>query len=438
MTNTVAGDVAPSDRATLRRVGGSSFIGSMVEWYDFFIYGQASALVLGKLFFPGGDALLGTLASFATFAVGFGARPIGGVIFGHLGDRLGRKSTLLATLFLMGTATVLMGVLPTYAQIGVWAPVLLVALRIAQGVAAGGEWGGGVLMMTEHAAPHRRGFYGSWPQMASSAAAVIAAAVMLVLSQSMSTTALLAWGWRIPFLCSIFMVVIGVFIRLRVPESPEFTRLRQRQLRARQPVVEVMRTQGRPILLVIGMRMAENAGGTLVSTFALSYATHNLGLSAALGLLANMLSSGVQFLLTPAYGALSDHIGRRPVYLLGSGLHVVLAFPFFWLMQTRSVPLILLAFVLGTAVANGALFAAQPALFTELFPSHVRYSGLSLGYQLSAVVGGGLAPFIAAGLLAAAGNQTWPVSLYWVAMAAISFVTALLCRETLPRRGKGG
>jgi MHS family shikimate/dehydroshikimate transporter-like MFS transporter len=434
MTNTVVSGVTPTDRATLRRVGGSSFIGSMIEWYDFFLYGQASALVFGKLFFPGGSPVVGTLAAFASFAVGFGARPIGGVIFGHLGDRLGRKSTLLATLFLMGGATTLMGVLPTAAQIGVWAPILLVALRILQGVAAGGEWGGGVLMMTEHAPAHRRGFYGSWPQTASSAAAVTAAAFMLILSNTLGSGTLLAWGWRLPFLCSIVLVAVGLFIRLRVPESPEFAQLKQRKLRAQRPIVEVVRTQGRSVLLVIGMRMAENVGGTMVSTFALSYATNNLGLGATLGLAANMCASAVQFFLTPAYGMLSDRIGRRPVYLLGAGLHIVVAFPFFWLVQTRDVPLILLAFVLGTAVANGALFAAQPAFFTELFPPRVRYSGMSLGYQFSAVIGGGVAPFIAAGLLAAAGNRTWPVSLYWAAMAAISFVTALVCKETLPRR----
>jgi MFS transporter, MHS family, shikimate and dehydroshikimate transport protein len=434
MTNTEASAVTPTDRATLRRVGGSSFIGSMVEWYDFFVYGQASALVFGKLFFPSGSALAGTLAAFASFAVGFGARPIGGVIFGHLGDRLGRKSMLLVTLSLMGIATTLMGVLPTAARIGVWAPILLVVLRVLQGIAAGGEWGGGVLMMTEHAPAHRRGFYGSWPQTASSAAAVVAAAFMLILSNAMGTPTLLAWGWRVPFLCSIVLVPVGLFIRLRVPESPEFAELRRRRLRARQPVVEVVGRQGRSVLLVIGLRMAENVGGTMVSTFALSYATNNLRLGATLGLAATMCASAVQFFLTPAYGLLTDRIGRRPVYLLGAGLHIVVAFPFFWLVQTRDVPLILLAFVLGTAVANGALFATQPAFFTELFPPRVRYSGMPLGYQVSAVIGGGVAPFVAAGLLAASGGGTWSVSLYWAAMAAISFVTALVCKETLPSR----
>jgi metabolite-proton symporter len=423
-----------TDFGTLRRVGFSSFIGAMIEWYDFFLYGQAAALVFGQVFFPGGDPLVGTLAAFATFAVGFGARPIGGVIFGHLGDRVGRKSALVATLFLMGVATFLIGLLPTYAAIGVWAPVLLVVLRLLQGVAAGGEWGGAVLMLTEHAPPRRRGFYGAWPQMASSAALILATGLMYGMSEALGDEQFLSWGWRVPFLVSFLLIPIGIFIRLRIPESPEFERVKKAEQIAKRPVVDAVRTEWRSILLVIGMRVAENVCGYLVSVFALSYATNNLGLAASLGLLANMVAAAVQFVITPLYGALSDRIGRKPVYLLGAGLHIALAFPFFALVQTKNVPLILIAWVLGYAIANGALFATQPAFFSELFGTKVRYSGISIGYQFSAMIAGGLAPFVATGLVAWAGGATWPVSLYWMAVGLITFVTTLLCRETAPVR----
>ena len=432
MANTLPAD---TDRSTLRRVGISSFVGAMIEWYDFFLYGQAAALVFGQVFFPsGGDPLVGTLAAFATFAVGFGARPIGGVIFGHLGDRVGRKSALVATLFLMGIATFLIGCLPTHAAIGVWAPVLLVVLRVLQGVAAGGEWGGAVLMLTEHAPARRRGFYGAWPQMASSAALILATGFMYGMSEALGEADFLSWGWRVPFLVSIVLIFVGVFIRLRIPESPEFERVKATEQVSQQPVVEAVRTEWRSILLVIGMRFAENVCGYLVSVFALSYATQNLGLAASLGLLANMLAALVQFFITPFYGALSDRVGRKPVYLLGAGLHILLAFPFFALVETKSVPLILLAWVLGYAVANGALFATQPAFFSELFGTKVRYSGISIGYQFSALIAGGLAPFVATGLVAWAGGATWPVSLYWMGVGVITFVTTLLCRETAVSR----
>lgn len=427
-----------SDPRTLRKVGVASFIGALVEWYDYFLYGLAAALVFGDLFFPGGGGLVGTLSAFATFAVGFFARPIGGVVFGHVGDRLGRKSALVITLLLMGLATFGIGLLPGYDAIGAWAPVLLVLLRILQGVAVGGEWGGAVLMMTEHAPAARRGFYGSWPQMASSAALLAATGLNAALSGGLGDEAYRAWAWRVPFLLSILLVAVGLVIRLRIPESPEFEQVRQRGEQARRPVVEALRSEKRAIGLVVGMRVAENACGYLISVFALNYVTDDLGLSAGLGLLATMVAAAVQFVVTPVYGAASDRIGRRPVYLFGAALHVVFAFPFFLVLQTRDPVLVVLAFVVGYAIANGAMFATQPAFFSELFGTRVRYSGISLGYQFSAMFAGGLAPFVATALVALTGGAPWLVAAYWMLLGLITLLTTLLVREPRPTAAPAG
>ncbi len=425
-------EVTWSDPATIRKVGIASFIGALVEWYDFFLYGLAAALIFGPLFFPGDSSLVSTLSAFATFAVGFFARPVGGVIFGHIGDRVGRKSALVATLLLMGGATTLIGLLPTAGSIGLWAGVMLVILRVVQGIAVGGEWGGAVLMMVEHAPPKRRGFFGSWPQTASSAALLLANGLMGGLALLMGDEAFKSWGWRIPFLLSAVLVVVGLFIRLRIPESPQFAKIRDTDKRVERPVVEALSSQRKAIGLVIGLRVAENASGYIISVFALSYVTDNLGMAASLGLLANMAAAAVQFVLTPMYGALSDRIGRRPVYLFGAGLHVLFIVPFFMLVQTGSAAAVVVAFVIGYAVANGALFATQPSLFSELFGTAVRYSGISLGYQFSAIFAGGLAPFIATALLAAGGGQPWLVAGYWMVLCLVTFVTALFTPETRP------
>lgn len=421
--------------SSIRQVGLASFLGALVEWYDFFLYGLAASLVFAELFFPSGNPTLGLLASFATFGVGFFARPVGGIIFGNYGDKLGRKAMLVLTLLIMGVATFMIGLLPTYESIGFWAPAALVLLRIVQGIGVGGEWGGAVLMVTEHAPPKRRGFYGSWPQMGSSAALLLATGLFTLVSQ-LPEEQFLAWGWRLPFLVSILLVGVGLVIRVRISETPVFQELQETGEAKKTPVLEALRTHRRSILLVMGMRVAENSCGYLVTVFGLAYVTEEIGLSDSLGLIGVMLAASVQFILTPFYGALSDRVGRRPVYMFGAAFLLVIAFPFFWLLQTESAPLVWLGFVLAFSVGNGAMFATQPAFFSELFGADVRYSGVSLGYQFAAVFAGGLAPFIAQALFVAAGSY-WPVAVHIMVVSAISLVSVLLATETFGEELKG-
>jgi MFS transporter, MHS family, shikimate and dehydroshikimate transport protein len=414
--------------SSIRQVGIAAFMGAMIEWYDFFLYGLAAAVVFNQLFFPSEEPLTGTLTAFATFGVGFFFRPVGGVIFGHYGDKLGRKAILVLTLLIMGVATFLIGVLPTYQSAGLLAPILLVVLRICQGIGVGGEWGGAALMVVEHAPDDRRGFFGSWPQMGSSAGNLLAAGSFAAVS-SLPEEQFLAWGWRLPFLLSAILIAVGLFIRLKISETPAFQQMKEAGTEARTPLVNALRTYPKSILLVIGMRVSENACGYIFSVFVLSYVTQQVGLSSSVAYAGVMIAAAVQFFISPVYGALSDRVGRRPVYMFGAGFLVLLAFPFFWLLDTGVAALIWLAIVLGFAVGNGAMFATQPAFFSELFGTNVRYTGVSLGYQMSAVFAGGLAPFIATALLAWVGSY-WPVALYIMAVSLISFVSVYLATET--------
>jgi MHS family shikimate/dehydroshikimate transporter-like MFS transporter len=414
--------------SSIRQVGFAAFMGAMIEWYDFFLYGLAAAVVFNQLFFPSETPLAGTLTAFATFGVGFFFRPVGGAIFGHYGDKLGRKTILVLTLLIMGTATFLIGLLPTYDTIGILAPILLVVLRICQGIGVGGEWGGAALMVVEHAPDDRRGFFGSWPQMGSSAGNLLAAGSFAVVS-SLPEEQFLTWGWRIPFLLSAILIAVGLFIRLKISETPAFQQMKEAGTEARMPLLDAVRTYPKSILLVIGMRFSENACGYIFSVFVLSYVTQQLGLSSSVAYAGVMIAAAVQFFISPVYGALSDRVGRRPVYMFGAGFLILLAFPFFWLLNTGVAAVIWLAIVLGFAVGNGAMFATQPAFFSELFGTRVRYSGVSLGYQVSAVFAGGLAPFIATALLAWAGSY-WPVALYIMVVSLISFVSVYLATES--------
>jgi len=421
-----------STEPEIRRVAAASAVGTMIEWYDFFIYGTAAALVFAGQFFPEVSELAGTLAAFATFAVGFLARPLGGVVMGHFGDRVGRKSMLVLSLLLMGFATVGVGLLPTFAQIGVWAPVLLVLLRFVQGFALGGEWGGAVLMTVEHARVGRRGLFGGFVALGLPAGIILSNVVFLVVSSTVAEETFAAWAWRIPFLLSALLVAVGLFIRLRVSESPLFDAARAAAERRRMPVVEVLRKDGRAVLLAGGSYLGLSSLGYIVIVYFLSYATGVLGLALTPVLLLIVAGSVVQALAIMYSASLSDRFGRRRVLLAACAGLVVSSLSFFPLVDTRSMPLIVLAIVVMFA-CQGTYLGPQPAAFSELFRTSVRYSGASLSLQLGTILGGALVPFIATALYGATGSS-WSITAYLTVLAVISLLCVLALKEDTYRR----
>ena len=417
-----------TEKSSIRTVAFASFIGTTIEWYDFFLYGTAAALVFNRLFFPTFDPLTGTLAAFGTYTVGFVARPFGGIIIGHYGDRIGRKSMLVLTLVVMGVATFLIGLLPTYDQIGPWAAVALVLLRVAQGFGVGGEWGGAVLMAVEHAPPGKRGFYGSWPQIGVPAGLLLSTAVFTVFSW-MPEDQFLAWGWRVPFLLSIVLVATGLVIRMRILETPAFVRIQTQARAARQPIVEVLARYPKQVLLAMGARFAENGAFYVFSVFVLTYATQHAGVDRQIVLNGILIGAAVELAAIPFFGALSDRIGRRPVYLFGAVMTAALAFPLFAALDGGSAVLIAVALTAAFTLSHGAMYAPQAAFMSEMFDARVRYSGASLGAQLASVFAGGLAPFIGTGLLQA-GYGRGAIAIYVIGLAAVTIVAVLAASET--------
>jgi len=413
-----------------RKVGLASFIGTTIEWYDFYLYGTAAALVFPALFFPTFDPLYGTLAAFGSYAAGFIARPLGSAVFGHFGDKVGRKKMLTLSLLLMGIATFLMGLVPSYQTIGLLAPLLISLLRIVQGFAVGGEWGSAVVMSVEHAPKGKRGLYGSFPQMGVPAGLLLSTFVFSMVNNSMSNEAFLAWGWRIPFLLSAVLVIIGLWIRLSVSESPVFQNLAEKKQIEEKPVLTVLRTQKKPLFLTIGMKLVQNATFYIYSVFVLTYLVGTVNVDRSIGLNAVMISSAVGLVTMPLWSYLSDKIGRKPVYLGGTIATTLFIFPFFWLMDTGSVLWITIGIVLGLNVIHDAVYGPQAVYYSELFGSQVRLSGASIGYQIGAILAGGFSPLIATWLLAEYDGQSLPIILYLVSLGVISIISTLFARET--------
>jgi MHS family shikimate/dehydroshikimate transporter-like MFS transporter len=425
------GGQAGGETQSIKKVAAASFIGTTIEWYDFFLYGTAAALVFGELFFPESEPLIGTLLALGTYAVGFVARPVGGIIFGHYGDRIGRKTMLVLSLMIMGVATFLIGLMPTYASIAVVAPMLLVVLRFAQGIGVGGEWGGAVLMSVEHAPKGRRGFFGAWPQMGVPAGLLLSNAVFWLVQAFTSEAAFMSWGWRVPFLASAVLVAVGLFIRLKLMESPAFERVKETRTEARRPIVDVIRKYPREVLVAMGMRVAENGCFYILTVFVLAYGEEELGLSEGTMLTGVIIAAAIGLGTVPLWGALSDRFGRKPLYLAGAVITTLWAFPLFGLINTESPVLIWLSIVVGINLGHDLMYGPQAAYFAELFGTRVRYSGASLGYQLASVFAGGFAPLVATALLAAGGGSPTLVALYMMAMGLISVVATLVARETV-------
>ena len=423
---------AEPDLPYLRKVVGASMAGTVVEWYEFFLYATVATLVFGQLFFPAtGNPLDGVIAAFATYAVGFLARPLGGIVFGHIGDRIGRKALLQLSLVLVGVSTFLMGCLPTFETIGYWAPALLVLLRFIQGFAVGGEWGGAVLLVTEHSPDKSRAFWGSFPQAAVPLGNLLATTVLLTLSATLSQEQFLSWGWRVGFWLSVVIVGIGYYIRTQISDSPIFQAHKEEAEQAEKKEgfgpAEVLRRYPRGVLNAMGLRFGENIVYYMIVTFSITYLNHiQVDTARILALL--FVGHLAHSAAIPLIGAMADRIGRKPVYMLGAALTMAWPFLAFPLFDSGDTMMILAAIVAGLII-HAFMYAPQPAIMTEMFPTRMRYSGVSLGYQVTAIFAGSWAPLIGAWLLREYDAWT-PIAIYIAIAAGISLVSALVMRET--------
>ncbi|MFF7795945.1 MFS transporter [Streptomyces olivaceus] len=423
--------------ALAKRAAVASLVGTAVEWYDYFIFGTASALVFGDLFFPNeDDPIIGTLSAFAVFGVGFFARPVGGVVFGHFGDKFGRKAALVTTLMMMGGSTFLIGLMPTTDHIGIWAPILLVLLRLVQGFGVGGEWGGASLVAVEYAPPDKRGAYGSFPQIGNAVGLVLSTAVFALVSM-LPDDQLFSWGWRLPFLLSAVLIGVGLFIRFRLTETPTFQAAQdemeeksaQEKAEEKLPVTELFRRFRRPLLLAMGMRLGEAVFGYIILTIGLTFAENYTDIPRTHVLVASSVAAAAAIFTYYWFGQLSDRIGRRAVFVIGSVVGIIVTFPFFWILDADALVLTYVIYTVAYAIGVGAVYGVEPAFFAELFSTKVRYTGLSLSAQIPSVLIG-LWPLASTALLAATDGDPWPIALITVVCLLIGLVCALLAPET--------
>ena len=425
--NTVTATAENPDDAAMRKIVWSSVIGTAVEWYDFLIYGAATALVFNKVFFAAGDPALATIAAFGTYEVGFLARPLGAAIFGHYGDRVGRKAMLAITIMVMGLGTFAIGLLPTYAQIGIAAPILLIALRFLQGIGLGGEWGGAVLMVVENCPTHKRGFLGSMVQVGNPVGNLAAIGMFALVSQ-LPEEDFMSYGWRIPFLLSILLVGVGLWIRMSMEETPAFRALKAKNEVAKMPIVDIFKYHRRPFFTAVGLKISEIAYASIAGVFIMSYATSKLGLSRGLVLNGAFIASFVALFSIPFFGWLSDKVGRKVMFYASCAFCAAFAFPMFWLLDTRDPTIVILTIVVAISFGQMVMFGIGAPWYSELFTAKLRYSGASLGFQVGAAISGGLSPLIAASLMTWAG-ATWPVSVFLIVCACITAIATSFAPE---------
>lgn len=420
-------NVAQTHRLKARRVAAASMIGTTIEWYDYYIFGTAAVLVLNDQFFPQLSPAAGTLAALATFAVAFIARPFGGILFGHFGDKVSRKTILVWSLILMGASTFLVGFLPNYDAIGIWAPILLVVLRFLQGLAVGGEWGGAVLMALEHAPKNKKAFYASWTQSGVPAALVLSSTIFLLMQQ-MDEASFHAWGWRVPFWISALLILVGLFIRLRITESPEFLKMKSEKREVRVPLFELLRTAWWPLILGTLTLASPNIIFYISSVYLLSYGPAHVGLNRESVFIALIIAASIQVFTIPLVAMLADRIGKKTVMLAGAALVALLIYPVFWLVNTGEPMGALAAMILALPIAHATAYSVVASFIPELFQTEVRFTGSSLAYQLGGIITSAPAPFIAAYLMQNTGSST-AVATYIAVAAAIGFVAIALARR---------
>ena len=426
--------------ALLKRVVFASLIGATVEWYDFFLYGVVAGIVFNQLYFPAGDPVVATMLAYTTFAVGFVTRPLGGVIFGHFGDRIGRKSMLVLTLMIMGVATFLIGLVPTYAQIGIWAPILLLVLRVLQGIGLGGEWGGAVLMTYEYAPPEKRGLYASFPQIGLSIGLCLASGVVALLSYTLTNEQFLAWGWRVAFILSFVLVMVGLYIRLNIMETPEFAKLKESRAEVKIPFAAMIKDYPKEIVAGMGARYIDGVFFNIFGVYSIAYLTQQLKIPRTEALLGVCAAALIMCAFIPYFGRVSDRIGRTRTYALGSLITGLSALPAFWIWMhfPASPVMVWAALIIPFGILYASIYGPEAALFCDLFGPQVRYTGISFVYQFSGIFASGLTPIIATALVQIYGpNSGWAIAMYCVFAGVVSALSAMwinrLARKRLER-----